>query len=81
MGGTRRLGLRPTVFHGNSERSRICRLYGGVGTVWERHPHRHEVNPMYVERLHTNVMAFIERDEKGETADETATANVSPAAP
>jgi len=36
---------------------------------------------MYVERLHTNVMAFIERDEKGETADETATANVSPAAP
>ena len=82
MGGTRHLGLRPTVFHEDSERSRICKLYGGVGTVWGRHRHRHELNPMYVERLHANGMTFIGRDEKeGETADETAAANVPAAAP
>ena len=66
MGGTMRLGLRPTVFQEDSEWSRIRKLYGGVGTVWERHRHRYEVNPTYVERLHTSGMAFIGRDEKGE---------------
>jgi len=66
MGGTMRLGLRPTLFQEDSEWSRIRKLYGGVGTVWERHRHRYEVNPTYVERLHTSGMAFIGRDEKGE---------------
>lgn len=66
MGGTMRLGLRPTVFQEDSEWSRIRKLYGGAGTVWERHRHRYEVNPTYVERLHTSGMAFIGRDEKGE---------------
>ena len=66
MGGTMRLGLRPTVFQQDTEWSRIRKLYGGVGTVWERHRHRYEVNPAYVERLHTSGMAFIGRDEKGE---------------
>jgi CTP synthase len=66
MGGTMRLGLRPTVFQQDSEWSRIRKLYGGAGTVWERHRHRYEVNPEYVERLHTSGMSFIGRDEKGE---------------
>lgn len=66
MGGTMRLGLRPTVFQEDTEWSRIRKLYGGAGTVWERHRHRYEVNPTYVERLHTSGMAFIGRDEKGE---------------
>jgi hypothetical protein len=66
MGGTMRLGLRPTVFQQDSEWSRIRKLYGGTGTVWERHRHRYEVNPNYVERLHTSGLAFIGRDEKGE---------------
>ena len=66
MGGTMRLGLRPTVFQEDSEWSRIRKLYGGVGTVWERHRHRYEVNPTYVERVHASGMAFIGRDEKGE---------------
>ncbi|KAI9511858.1 CTP synthase [Russula earlei] len=66
MGGTMRLGLRPTVFQTDSEWSRIRKLYGGADTVWERHRHRYEVNPAYVERLHTSGMAFIGRDEKGE---------------
>ena len=66
MGGTMRLGLRPTVFQEDSEWSRIRKLYSGASIVWERHRHRYEVNPAYVERLHTSGMAFIGRDEKGE---------------
>ena len=61
-----RLGLRPTVFEEDSEWSRIRKLYGGAGVVWERHRHRFEVNPVYVQRLHASGMAFIGRDEKGE---------------
>jgi CTP synthase (UTP-ammonia lyase) len=66
MGGTMRLGLRPTLFQQDSDWSRVRKLYGGASTVWERHRHRYEVNPTYVERLHTSGMAFIGRDEKGE---------------
>ncbi len=66
MGGTMRLGLRPTVFQEDTEWSRIRKLYGGASVVWERHRHRYEVNPTYVERLHKSGMAFIGRDEKGE---------------
>ena len=66
MGGTMRLGLRPTVFEEDSEWSRIRKLYGGASVVWERHRHRYEVNPTYVQRLHTSGMSFIGRDEKGE---------------
>ncbi|KAI0297568.1 P-loop containing nucleoside triphosphate hydrolase protein [Multifurca ochricompacta] len=66
MGGTMRLGLRPTVFQKDCEWSRMRKLYGGADVVWERHRHRYEVNPAYVERLETSGMAFIGRDEKGE---------------
>jgi CTP synthase len=66
MGGTMRLGLRPTVFEEDSEWSRIRKLYGGASVVWERHRHRYEVNPTYAQRLHTSGMSFIGRDEKGE---------------
>ena len=66
MGGTMRLGLRPTLFQKDSEWSRIRKLYGGADTVWERHRHRYEVNPTYVERLYTSGMTFVGRDEKGE---------------
>ena len=61
-----RLGLRPTVFQEGTEWSRIRKLYGGASVVWERHRHRYEVNPAYVDRLNTSGMAFIGRDEKGE---------------
>jgi CTP synthase len=81
MGGTMRLGLRPTVFQEDSERSRIRMLYGGASVVWERHRHRYEVNPAYVERLHTSGMAFIGRDEKGERMQIMELPSVSPALP
>ncbi|KAH9973219.1 CTP synthase N-terminus-domain-containing protein [Lactifluus volemus] len=66
MGGTMRLGLRPTIFQKDSEWSRVRKLYGGADIVWERHRHRYEVNPEYVERLQESGMSFIGRDEKGE---------------
>ncbi|KAF8178438.1 CTP synthase [Pholiota molesta] len=67
MGGTMRLGLRPTVFGPGTEAwSRLRSLYGGAPTIWERHRHRYEVNPAYVERLVASGMIFAGKDEKGE---------------
>ncbi|EPQ53698.1 CTP synthase [Gloeophyllum trabeum ATCC 11539] len=67
MGGTMRLGLRPTVFQPGSEAwSKARRLYGGAGKIWERHRHRYEVNPTFIEKLEGSGMEFVGRDEKGE---------------
>ena len=62
-----RLGLRPTVFQPGTESwCKARRLYGGAETVYERHRHRYEVNPTYIERLQTSGLEFIGKDEKGE---------------
>ncbi|KAF7318363.1 CTP synthase [Mycena chlorophos] len=67
MGGTMRLGLRPTVFEPETEKwSRLRKLYGGAGKIWERHRHRYEVNPAYVQRLQESGLVFAGKDEKGE---------------
>ena len=68
MGGTMRLGLRPTVFLPGSEDWSIARkLYGGREKIWERHRHRYEVNPKYIDQLRTGGrLEFVGRDEKGE---------------
>lgn len=67
MGGTMRLGLRPTVFEQGSEKwSKVRQLYGGAEKIWERHRHRYEVNPEYIERLSASGMPFVGKDEKGE---------------
>ncbi|KAG6831435.1 CTP synthase ura7 [Tricholoma furcatifolium] len=67
MGGTMRLGLRPTVFEEGTESwSRARKLYGGAGKIWERHRHRYEVNPKYVEQLTNSGLIFSGKDEKGE---------------
>lgn len=68
LGGTMRLGLRPTVFTEGSEEWSIARkLYGGKEKIWERHRHRYEVNPQYIEQLtQAGDLEFVGRDEKGE---------------
>ncbi|BEI97969.1 hypothetical protein CcaverHIS631_0302680 [Cutaneotrichosporon cavernicola] len=67
MGGTMRLGLRPTIFEPNTEKSKLRQLYGGHKIAWERHRHRYEVEPQYVERLEApGRMRFIGKDERGE---------------
>lgn len=62
-----RLGLRPTIFsEGTGEWSKIRQLYGGDEIIWERHRHRYEVGPSYVEKIEKSGLPFIGRDEKGE---------------
>ncbi|GAB1607828.1 CTP synthase 1-like isoform X1 [Argonauta hians] len=64
LGGTMRLGKRKTLF--TSEESVTKKLYGNVESVEERHRHRYEVNPAYVERFEENGMMFWGRSEDGE---------------
>ncbi|GAA6006554.1 hypothetical protein JCM10207_004970 [Rhodosporidiobolus poonsookiae] len=66
LGGTMRLGLRPTFFQKDTEWSNVRQLYGGADTIWERHRHRYEVNPAYVERIEKAGLRFTGRDETGQ---------------
>jgi CTP synthase len=81
MGGTMRLGVRPTHLRarGDGSRSVASQLYGVEDgeSVAERHRHRYEVNPEYVERLQSEGLHFtgtgdggtrmevVERSDKG----------------
>ncbi len=64
MGGTMRLGEYETVL---KEGSIVAKAYGAVqkskekkkiSVISERHRHRYEVNPMYVEKLEAKEMVF-----------------------
>lgn len=66
LGGTMRLGLRPTLFQEGSEWSRLRQLYGEKKEIHERHRHRYEVNPEYIERLAKKGLEFVGKDDKGE---------------
>jgi CTP synthase len=66
MGGTMRLGKRPTVFQPGTEWSRLRKLYGNKQEIWERHRHRYEVNPDMVEQLEKGGLSFVGKDESGE---------------
>lgn len=66
MGGNMRLGLRPTLFQDGSEWSRLRTLYGGAATIDERHRHRYEVNPKFIDKLTAAGLNFIGKDDKGE---------------
>lgn len=59
-----RLGLRPTLFQPNTSWSKVKGIYGGHETIWERHRHRYEVNPQYVEKLERDGMRFTGKDQK-----------------
>jgi CTP synthase len=65
MGGTMRLGLKKTIFQDGTEWSKVRKLYGGEKMIEERHRHRYEVNPDYVERLSGAGISFIGKDETG----------------
>jgi len=66
LGGTMRLGLRPTIFQSNTEWSIVRRLYGGQSEIHERHRHRYEINPDYIRRLEEKGLHFVGRDDRGE---------------
>lgn len=64
LGGTMRLGLRPTYWQPNTEWSRLRALYGLENqSINERHRHRFEVNPAYIEQLEKEGLTFIGKDE------------------
>ncbi|KAJ1921629.1 CTP synthase ura7 [Tieghemiomyces parasiticus] len=69
LGGTMRLGDRPTLFQADkATHSKLRDLYGGaaVTAVHERHRHRYEVNPELVDQLETRGLVFMGRDETGQ---------------
>ncbi|TGJ79931.1 hypothetical protein E0Z10_g8842 [Xylaria hypoxylon] len=66
MGGTMRLGLHETIFQEGSEWSKARALYGGAQGVKERHRHRYEVNPQFVDRLQEAGFYFVGKDETGQ---------------
>jgi CTP synthase len=65
LGGTMRLGIRPTIFQPGSEWSKLRQLYGEKKIINERHHHRYEVNPDYIERLAKSGLEFVGKDDKG----------------
>lgn len=65
MGGTMRLGTKTTIFTPGSEWSKLRALYGEAETMDERHRHRYEVNPDYIEELESVGLHFIGKDETG----------------
>ncbi|KAJ2801259.1 CTP synthase ura7 [Coemansia helicoidea] len=78
MGGTMRLGSRPTRFQDTdaARASTIRKLYGGVDEVHERHRHRYEVNPALVAELEAAGLHFVGRDsETGERMEILEMAN------
>ncbi|KAM4055314.1 glutamine amidotransferase class-I domain-containing protein [Hirsutella rhossiliensis] len=65
MGGTMRLGSRATHFQPGSDHSKLRALYGEATVIEERHRHRYEVNPDYVDELEAAGMTFVGKDDSG----------------
>lgn len=66
LGGTMRLGSRPSVFKQGTDWSKLRHLYGMAAQANERHRHRYEVSPDHIERLENAGLNFIARDDTGE---------------
>ena len=67
LGGTMRLGSRPTIFQVDDCVTR--RLYGGLAQVDERHRHRYEINPDLVEQIEQAGLKFVGKDESGQRCE------------
>ena len=67
MGGTMRLGTKPTPFLVDDCKMR--RLYGGADHVDERHRHRYEVNPDLIERIEAEGLVYVGKDETGQRCE------------
>ncbi|EHK46115.1 hypothetical protein TRIATDRAFT_299558 [Trichoderma atroviride IMI 206040] len=65
MGGTMRLGTRTTHFKPGTEWSKLRAMYEGADVVEERHRHRYEVNPEYIDELEQGGLAITSLDDQG----------------
>jgi CTP synthase len=61
-GATMRLGAYPAIL---TEGSLVRKLYEDQNKVYERHRHRYEVNPQYIEALEKNGLLFSGRSPDG----------------
>ena len=67
LGGTMRLGSRSTRFRSfDSAIAKLYRVSSEHPIVKERHRHRYEVNPVFVERFEKAGLEFVGRDEANE---------------
>jgi CTP synthase len=70
MGGNMRLGSRVTKFthptFDDGSTSILKKMYNNAPSIHERHRHRYEVNPEYVDRVHEGGLKLVGRDETGE---------------
>ena len=67
LGGTMRLGSRPTIWQVND--CKIKSLYGEGKSVDERHRHRYEVNPDLIEEIEAAGLVFVGKDETGQRCE------------
>jgi len=67
LGGTMRLGSRPTIWQVND--CKIKRLYGQGDSVDERHRHRYEVNPDIIDDIEKHGLKFVGKDETGQRCE------------
>jgi len=65
LGGMMRLGIRPTIFQEGSEWSKLRQMDGEKKINNERHRHRYEVNPEYIDRPAKGGLEFVGKDDKG----------------
>ncbi|KAF5010333.1 hypothetical protein FDECE_3508 [Fusarium decemcellulare] len=65
MGGTMRLGTRTSHFKPGTEWSKLRAMYGGVDVVEERHRHRYEVNPDYIDKIENAGLHVTSLDDQG----------------
>lgn len=63
MGGTMRLGLRRTKFVTN--KSILRSLYNDRDVIEERHRHRYEINPEYIDKLEKAGLMFVGKNDDG----------------
>ena len=70
MGGNMRLGSRVTKFthpsFDDGSSSLLKKMYKNEDSIKERHRHRYEVNPDYVDQIHDGGLKLVGRDETGE---------------
>ena len=67
LGGTMRLGSRPTLWQVDD--CKIRHLYGEGDSVDERHRHRYEVNPDMIEAIESAGLVFVGKDETGQRCE------------
>lgn len=60
-----RLGTRTSHFKAGTEWSRLRAIYGGGDVVEERHRHRYEVNPDFIEKFEEAGLSLTALDSEG----------------